>query len=154
MTTPPISRTEAATLLSQYLGALLRADIRVHDAEPTSSGRAITPTLAYFLSLLPRVTQRAVDGAELVFALPLVASGKGTSLSPAVAMVVNALLFERNEVDACVNIIEVPTFFYADGSTMVIQFWQDRLTNAVTVLQLSAQVRRFLTDALAGLKGA
>ena len=141
------SRTNAAALLSEYLSMLLRANIQVPPL--LDEGKPIKPSIGFFMECLPQVNQRAVDGEELSFFLPLVASGKGTSLTPAVADAVNVLLAEDSPRD----FIEAPTFFYSDGSTMVIEFSKGSLGNAITILTESEAARIFVRNAITGAKG-
>jgi hypothetical protein len=138
------SRTNAARLLSEYLSVLLRAEIVVPPL--VDDQKSVKGSVGAFLDSLPAIVQRAVDGAELVFALPLVAQGKGTSLTPQVAWTVNALLRDDGPSD----VIDVPTFFYSDGSTMVLTFSKSRLGNALTMLTESEKVLSFVTNALSG----
>lgn len=141
------SRTGVARMLSEYLSALLRAEIIVPPL--VDEQKPIKASVGAFLENLPRIVQRAVDGAELVFDLPLVAQGKGTSLSPQVAFTVNALLRDNGPND----LIEIPTFFYSDGSTMVIVISKAKLGNAITMLTESEQVSSFMINAIAQMRG-
>ena len=149
------TRAAAATQLSTYLSLLFRAQIIV-PPELADYDRATKPfqvSIAGLLGCLPQVYQQAVDGAKLVFALPLVASGKGTSFTPAVANVVNEMI---EEVAASGKTsdkgIEVPTFFYSDGSTMVIKVFPTALGSAITILTESKQARNFVSDAILSLR--
>jgi hypothetical protein len=149
-----ISHHDAATMLSEYLSMLFRADITVPMPNPETPDVRL-PTIQRFIEHLPKVVQRAVDGAELSFYLPLVQGGKGTSLSPQVAQTVNVLLSEAfNSSDPpSQDPISVPTFFYNDGSTMVIVFNPMMLAIAVQMMVQNSQVMFFVKNGIIKARG-
>ena len=150
--------TQASDLLSEYLSALLRVPIGV--PVPILNDPAILKLLpeklliSDFLLMMPQVVQKAVDGAEIWTELPLVAQGKGTTLSLPVSNVVNELLYEHRNTHTDGYVFGVPTFFYADGSMMVIRFTPKKLFVAVVMLTKSPSLVNFVTNAIGGLKGA
>ena len=151
----PLTHHEAAITLSKYLSSLFRANIIIPSPNPEHPN-VRNPSLDNFIEHLPKVVQRAVDGAELRFLLPLVQGSKGTSLSPQVAATVNALLAEAsNESDPpTIDPIDVPTFFYNDGSTMVISFNPGMLAIAVQMMVQNPAVARFVAvSTIAGERG-
>jgi hypothetical protein len=86
-------------------------------------------TFGYFITQLPTVRQRSLNGKFSDFLLPLVS--KPMHLAPHVGVVINAMLSDENLDD-----FEVPTFFYPDGSTMVIAFSPRNLSWAISTLAL------------------
>lgn len=145
-------RKSAANLLSTYLSLLFRASILVPPEMP-DVGKVTGNSIVNFLHDLPQIYQQAVDGPSLIFTLPLVASGKGTSLTPSIANVVNELLEEVVSTNTGSDQkIKIPTFFYGDGSTMVLVIVPVELGNAITIITQNKRVRNFLVDAITSLK--
>jgi hypothetical protein len=149
-----ISHQDAAAMLSEYLSTLFRAEIIVPLPKPEAPYVRI-PSIQRFIEHLPRVVQRAVDGAELSFCLPLVQGSKGTSLSPQVAQTINVLLFEAFTLTdpPSQDPISVPTFFYGDGSTMVIVFNPCMLAIAVQMMVQNSQVMFFVKNGIIKARG-
>ena len=149
-----ISHQDAAAMLSEYLSTLFRAEITVPLPNPETPD-VLVPTISRFIEHLPKVVQMAVDGSELHFSLPLVQGSKGTSLSPQVAQTVNALLFEAfNLYDPPRDDpFSVPTFFYNDGSTMVIVFNPMMLAIAVQMMVQNSQVMFFVKNGIIKARG-
>jgi hypothetical protein len=145
-----ITRIEAARLLSTYISMLLRADIIIPPTLPDFQKTDPKPTLRKVMQHLPTVCQRAVDGEELIFSLPLATQTKGTSLSQGVADVVNALLLESASSPPATedNTIVAPTFFYPDGSAMVIKFAPIAIASAMTLLINCDAARMFIENAI------
>ncbi len=142
-----LSNQSAAGPLSEYLSMLFRAEIHI-PVMPID--RVSDISFRSFFQHLPKVVQRAVDGAELKFQLPLVQGSKGTSISPQVAQVINCLLQESSltsPIVAC-EPFDVPTFFYGDGSTMVITFDMIELSGAMMIMVLNPLVGDFISNAL------
>lgn len=149
-----ISHFDAAAMLSEYLSVLFRADITVPMPNPEMPD-VLNPTIQRFIEHLPRTIQRAVDGAELSFYLPLVQGSKGTSISPLVAHTINALLAEASNLSdpPSQDSISVPTFFYNDGSTMVISFNPCMLAIAVQMMVQNTQVMFFVKNSIVQARG-
>jgi hypothetical protein len=86
-------------------------------------------TFGYFITQLPTVRQKSINGKFSDFYLPLVS--KQINLAPHVVAVINTMLFDESLDD-----FEVPTFFYPDGTTMVIAFSPRNISWAISILAL------------------
>ncbi len=82
-----------------------------------------------FISLLPLVRQKTVTGKNSDFLLPLTA--KQFSLTTRIGVILNTLLKDGHLAD-----VEIPIFFYPDGSTMVINFDPVAIAQAIGILAM------------------
>ena len=131
MSTTKDDLKKAQATLAEYLSSVFRTRIQIPDSygEWNENWDILDVRIKSFFSYLPTVRQLAVNGKFVDFFLPLVTQGKGTCLSPPVGQAVNLLIAEDSS-----DKIEVPTFFYPDGSSMVIIFDLANLHRAVWCL--------------------
>lgn len=127
---PDIQIDTARKALSHYLSDLFRVQIFLPESLGKEfDGTADEHSFGTFIQLLPTVRQRAVNDKFVDFLLPLVS--KPIHLTKAVGDVINNLL-----ADGHLTAFEVPTFFYPDGSTMVVKFDPIFLAQAISILAL------------------
>ncbi len=128
----------ARKALSHYLSNTFGVNLYLPDSLGKEyDGDDESHSFGYFITLLPMVRQKSINDKNVDFSLPLVC--KPIRLTPAVAIVINALLMDGN-----LTFFEVPIFFYPDGSTMVINFDPIALATAVSILSIHPEYIDFL----------
>jgi hypothetical protein len=138
------AETEAAAekldeLLSQYFNtpfevpeSILRLAECIFSTASLSENKQ-SCTSDELLDNLPVVVQDRVGSDGLIFGLPFVAAGRGITLTADQSRAVWGLLGPA--VDGLTSIIRVPTFFYPDGSAMVIVFNALNLARAISIVR-------------------
>ena len=129
-TTIDKSVANARKALAHYLSDVFGGNFYFPDSlggEPQEDPESYT--FGVFIALLPLVRQKTVNGKTSDFFLPLVS--KQINLMPQVVQVINTLLTDQYDLP-----FEVPTFFYPDGSTMVINFDPQALAKAINILSV------------------
>lgn len=145
-TTTDKSVADAGKALAHYLSDVFH--VNFYFPGDLGEGHGIKPededqSFSYFISLLPLVRQKSVSGKTSDFFLPLVA--KPITFPPHIGVVINAML-----ADGQYTPFEVPTFFYPDGSTMVVSFDPAALSQAIAILSVHPEYLDCLCPAKKG----